>query len=157
LTNRLRLLLDECLEGPLAASIRGHRSLDVQWINDTTMGNRGFADENVVEYAKRTRRIVVTPEGRLNEKKFTICTHPGIVVIKATKRHEAIKAGMFRDLVTSGIRSRCNHAVTYLKLDDTATRTIAVIKERDEKGTVQETIFDLTQRKPIGTKPAPNR
>ena len=151
MANRLRLLLDECLQGPLAKDIGKHKSLDVEWINDTLMGNRGFADESVINYAREKRRIIVTPEGRLNEKKFTICTHPGIVVIKASKRHQSIKAGMFHDLVTSGLRSRCRHAVTYLKLDDTATRTIAIVKERDEMGAIQETIFDLTQRTTIKT------
>lgn len=43
-------------------------------------------------YAKRERRVLVTTEGRLNEKEYTICTHEGIIVINATRRHEAEKA-----------------------------------------------------------------
>jgi predicted nuclease of predicted toxin-antitoxin system len=150
LPTKLRLLLDECLEGPLAGDIAKHKALNVEWINDTLMASRGFTDQNVVDYAREQRRIVVTTEGRLNEKKFTICTHPGIVVLKATRRHASLRAGMFHALVASGHRSRCNHAVTYLKLDETATRTIALFKERDDNGVVQETTIDLTQRVIIG-------
>ena len=149
MATKLRLLLDECLQGPLAEEIAKYSSLNVEWINDTLMANCGFEDEGVIAYARSERRIVVTPEGRLNEKKFKICTHPGIVVFKAARRHEAVKAGMFRDLILSGVRSRCRHSVTYLKLDDTRTRTIAVFRERDGQGNVQETVIDLTQNNTI--------
>jgi predicted nuclease of predicted toxin-antitoxin system len=143
LATKLRLLLDECLEGPLAAEIAQHRSLNVEYINETTLGNRGTTDETVVNYARQNRRIVVTPESRLNEHKFKICTHPGILIFKATKRH-ASHAGMLRDLMLSGVRSRCRHAVTYLKLDDTCTKTIAIFKERDRLGNIRETSVSLS-------------
>jgi predicted nuclease of predicted toxin-antitoxin system len=147
LTTKLRLLLDECLQGPLAEEIAKFSSLNVEWITNTLLGNCGFADENVVAYARQERRIVVTAESRLNERKFIICTHPGILVFKATKRHEAIKAQMFSTLIKSGIRVKCKHAVTYLKLDETGTRTIAHFKEKDERNVIQETIVDLTHNK----------
>ena len=143
LTTKLRLLLDECLHGPLAEEIGKYTALNVEYINETLLANCGLQDDSIVAYAKQTSRIVVTPEGRFNEHKFTICTHPGILVFKATKRHDVVKATMFRDLMMSGVRARCQHAVTYLKLDDTATRTIAIFKERDGQGQIQTTMLDL--------------
>jgi predicted nuclease of predicted toxin-antitoxin system len=143
LATKLRLLLDECLAGPLAKEVGKYKSLDVKYINDIMLGNCGTTDDAVVAYAREENRIIITAEGRLNEKKFKICTHPGIVVLKATKRH-GTHADMLKDLVRSGIKSRCRHAVTYLKLDETATRTIATFKEMDELGRSHESIVDLT-------------
>lgn len=132
MTTSLRLLLDECLVQPLADDIKTlSRSLKVEYVNDSLLRNIGFADSRLVNYARKQRRIVVTTEGRLNERQFQICTHPGIIVIKATKRHAALKSRMFRDLVRSGNRKRCNHAVTYLKLDESGTRTVATFKSRE--------------------------
>ena len=149
MTTKLRLLLDECLQAPLAEDIAKQKSLNVQWIKDTSMANCGIADTDIVNYARKNRRIVVTSEGRLNEKKFLVCTHPGIIVLKAIHRHEAVMAGMFRALVGSGVRARCRHSVTYLRRDSASTRTIAIFKERDDLGVLQETVFDLEHRNVI--------
>ena len=147
-TTSLRLLLDECLVRPLADNIKSFRALKVQYVNDTLLSNVGFEDEDLVNYARENNRILVTTESRLNEKRFLICTHPGIIVIKATKRHDVLKSKMFTDLMRSGIRRRCNHAVTYLRLDDTGTRTVATFKERENAtGPVQICEIDLTKGK----------
>ena len=132
MTTRLRLLLDECLVQPLADDIKAFgRAVRVEYVNDSLLANIGFADSKLVDHARKRKQIVVTAEGRLNEKQFQVCTHPGIIVIKATKRHAAIKSRMFRDLVRSGNRRWCKHAVTYLKLDDTGTRTVATFKFKE--------------------------
>ena len=116
--------------------------------NDTLLANIGFEDEALIDYAREKNRILVTTESRLNEQRFQICTHPGIIVVQATKRHDALKSKMFKDLVLSGVRSRCNHAVTYLRLDDTGTRTVATFKERENAtGPVQICKIDLTNKK----------
>jgi predicted nuclease of predicted toxin-antitoxin system len=147
-TTNLRLLLDECVVRPIAEAIKSFRSLKVESVNDTLLANIGFQDEQLVEYARKSNRILVTSEGRLNEKQFPICTHPGIIVIKATQRHDALKSRMFKDLIRSGTRRRCNHAVTYLRLDDTGTRTVATFKERDDTtSAVGTSRIDLTSGK----------
>ena len=160
-TTSLRLLLDECLVQPLAEDIKTlGRSLKVEHVNDSLLANIGFADVKLVAYAKKRRQIVVTTEGRLNEKRFSICTHPGIIVIKATKRHAALKSKMFRDLVRSGDRKRCKHAVTYLKLDDTGTRTIATFKFKEPAmaiGVLREYTVDLTSGSVLSDLRHPNR
>lgn len=149
MATRLRLLLDECLPAELAEEISSHKSLNVEWINNTLMANRGMKDADVMAYARENRRIMVTLEGRLNEKVFHVCTHPGILVFKAVQRHEAVKAGMFLALMRSGVRTRCRNSVTYLRLEGKSTRTIAIFNERDDQGVVQKTVFDLDRRKVI--------
>ena len=145
-TTSLRLLLDECVDRSLEDDIkRISRSLKVEALSDLQLANMGYSDDNLVDYAREKDRIVVTTESRLSEKRFAICTHPGIIVIKATSRHSALKSRMFRDLALSGTRRRCNHAVTYLRLDKTGTRTLAIFKERDDStGQIRSCTIDLT-------------
>ena len=140
MTTKLRLLLDECLEGPLAAEIAKYSALNVEYINETFLSNRGTSDRAVVDYARQSGRIVVTPETRLNEHQFRVCTHPGILVI--VSRIQALRTKMFSDLMRSGVRARCRHAVTYLRTNDRA-RTVVMFKERDESGIVRETTMEL--------------
>ena len=148
MTTKLRLLLDECLEGPLASEIANCKALNVEYINETFLANRGTSDRAVVDYARQARRIVVTTETRLNEHQFLICTHPGILVIASPNHSMRVK--MFSDLMRSGVRGRCRHAVTYLKRKD-STRTVVVFKERDELGILHETVIELGGRRPSGT------
>ena len=156
MATKLRLLLDECLSGPLAEQIKQHRSLNVEHVNDTPLGNQSTPDTAIVDYARKTNRIVVTPEQGIDEKKFIICTHPGIVVFRATKRHSH-HLRMFRDLMASGQRIKCRHAFTYLSLEETSEsiRTIATFRERDQHGKIQETTIDLTRNVVLGNAPKP--
>jgi predicted nuclease of predicted toxin-antitoxin system len=148
---KLRLLLDECLDGLLAGEIAKYKALNVESINETFLANRGTSDQAVVDYARQSRRIVVTIETRLNEHQFRICTHPGILVIAS--RNHGLRIKMFNDLMLSGVKGRCRHAVTYLRPNDATTRTVVVFKERDELGIVHETVMDLSTRPAGMTKP----
>ena len=145
-TTNLRLLLDECVDQPLADSIKKiSGSVKVQCVNELPISNLAFSDDKLVRYATERNQILVTTETRLNEKRFTICTHPGIIVIKAVQHHSEMKSGMLKDLILSGIRARCHHAVTYLKLSKAGNRTVATFKERDESsGIIQTSEVDLT-------------
>ena len=147
MTTRLKLLLDECLGRPLADDIKSFHALKVQDLHDTSMANVGFTDEALIDYARDNNLILVTTESRLDEKRFPICTHPGIIVIQATSHHAELKSKMFKDLVQSGMRKRCNHAVTHLSLDKTGTRTVATFKERENAaGSVQIYKIDLANK-----------
>ncbi len=119
MTTNLRLLLDECLPRELAEQIRTFHAVNAEWISEIQqLRARKTTDAAVVAYATEQRRIVVTVEGRFNERKFKICTHPGIIIFKATKHHEAVKAEIFRKFMRSGKRSKAKHAVTYLYLQN---------------------------------------
>ena len=145
-TTSLRLLLDECVDRRLKDEIEAlGRSLRVESVGELPFANRGFSDEDVVRYATENNRIVVTTESRFNERQFPICTHPGIIVIKAIAHHSSWKSRMFKDLSQSGMRRRCNHAVTYLRLSETGNRTIATFKERDtSSGSILCCVVDLS-------------
>jgi predicted nuclease of predicted toxin-antitoxin system len=128
LTNDPHLLLDECLQGELADEIRKWRKVSAEWICDNpALRNRKVSDEQIMAYAQERNRILVTVETRLNEQKFAICTHHGIIVFSTTKRHDSAKAQLFRRLMLSGQRKFCKHAVTYLRADQ------IVFRRRDPK------------------------
>lgn len=145
-TTSLRLLLDECVDRTLADDIKAlGRSLRVECVSELPIANRGCSDEDIVKYARKNRRIVVTTESRFSEKQFPICTHPGIIVVKAITHHASLKSQMFGDLSRSGIRTRCNHAVTYLRLSEAGDRTLATFKERDDStGQILSSTIDLS-------------
>ncbi len=114
----LRLLLDECLQGELAAEIKGWNKVRVEWVCDNpALRNRNVPDHEIMAYAQKRKCILVTVEGHLNERRFPLCTHRGIIVFQATRHHESTKADMFKRFMLSGERSKSNHAVTYLRRD----------------------------------------
>ena len=138
LTTNLRLLLDECLQGELAEEIKAWRKVRSEWVcESSSLRGRRLTDLALMQYAQASKSILVTVEGRLNEHQFTICTHHGIIVFKATKRHESIKAQIFKKLMLSGKRRLCKHAVTYLKSDEITFR------RRGADGRVQDTTIKI--------------
>lgn len=113
MTTNLRLLLDECVTDPLAKLLGGSSSaLNIEHV--LNIGMSGAADADVIKYATRENRIVVTTETGINHKKFRICTHPGIIVLGGKHRHEAFQAQLFQKFLLSGHRKEAHHAVTYL-------------------------------------------
>lgn len=134
MATKLTLLLDECMQDELSEAVpKCGGILSIECINAAhPLGNRKTPDGEVVRYACDHRRVLVTTEGRLNEKKFEICTHHGIIVIKATKRHESIKAELFTKFMKSEYRRKSIHAVTYLKLEGSFSRY------RDDKGVIRD-------------------
>jgi predicted nuclease of predicted toxin-antitoxin system len=122
LTTNLRLLLDECVTDPLAKAL-GDRSsaLNIEYIRDNGMGSTEDAD--VMRYATRENRIVVTTETGINHKKFKICTHPGIIVLGGKHRHESIQAEIFQKFLLSGHRKKAEHAVTFLSQNEARIKT----------------------------------
>jgi predicted nuclease of predicted toxin-antitoxin system len=136
---KIRLLLDECVPAPIAREIENCSGISS--IESITalhqLGNRHTSDYDVVAYAKQQGRVLVTVEGRLNEKQFTICTHEGIIVINATRRHEAEKVKLFTKFMRSGHRAKCYHAVTKLRLG------ISERLERAEDGSIRRVLIHL--------------
>jgi len=129
----LRLLLDQCVQQELASKIKGEGSVRAIWVNDEPRQMEGAKDDDLMNEAKIQNRILVTVEGRINEKRYRICTHPGIIVFRANTQHEAVRADIFRSFMLSGHRSRAYKAITYLKLDGVTFR------ELRKDGTTAET------------------
>jgi predicted nuclease of predicted toxin-antitoxin system len=122
LTTNLRLLLDECVTQPLAKALGDNSSaLNIEHVTD--VGMSGSADADVVKYATKEDRIVVTTETGINHKKFKICTHPGIIVLGGKHRHESIQAQIFQKFLLSGHRKKAYHAVTFLSEGEARIKT----------------------------------
>lgn len=114
MTSNLRLLLDEAVTDPLAKMIRESSSaLNIEYVREIS-GLAGTNDKNVVAYATKENRIVVTTETGINHRNFRICTHPGIIVLGGKHRHETIHAQAFRNFLLSGERKQAHHAVTFV-------------------------------------------
>lgn len=112
---KLALLLDECVTEPLANAIKnGSGTISVEHI-DSSHQLWKKSDEMVMEYATNTGRIVVTTDERLDESRFPICTHPGIIIIKSGNRHAFSRRHIFKKFMLSGHRQQAKHAVTRLK------------------------------------------
>ena len=129
MTSDLRLLLDECLRRELADEIKKWSSVNAVWVNDTVT-LPSTEDEPLMDVAREQNRILVTEESRLDDKRFTICTHPGIIVFRARKRHASTKADLFRQFMLSGQRRRARKAVTFLKTEE------VIFKEMGEGGAI---------------------
>lgn len=67
-----------------------------------------------MEVAKQERRILVTTDRGLNERAFPICTHPGIIMLRFSCRHEPAAQRVFRKFLLSGLRKHAKDSVTYL-------------------------------------------
>lgn len=121
---KLRLLLDEDVQREVGEEIRRWNALDIKSVDELSL--KGTKDPEIIAYAKKARRIVVTFETRMNEHQYPICTHPGIIVVRP--KSDARKIEMFRSLMLSGLRAKCAHAVTYLYQHG------ATFKLRDHRG-----------------------
>lgn len=139
----LRLLLDECLQSELAKEIKRWRALDAKWVNETNT-LPSTSDDDLIKVACADNRILVTIENRINEKRYRLCTHPGIIIFKAKAQHDVIKARLFKQFMLSGQRARAKKAVTYLKMDSITFK---------EMGMDGETVETMTRWERISVRP----
>ena len=119
MSTKIPLLLDECVPARLAKEIEATSGISsFEAITaEHPLGNKGTPDDILVKYATEGGKILVTVEKRLNEKLYKICTHSGIIVFSATRRHEVEQAELFARFMRSGHRGGSGHAVTKLRLE----------------------------------------
>ena len=141
MTTRLRLLLDEAVQKEIIEEARKWDALNVECVGEI-LSLRGKSDKAIIDYASREKRIVVTLEGRMNERKYEICTHPGIIVFRVRHGHTLAKAELFRKFILSGLRAKSKHAITYLK----RAKVVFRIKEA---GQLKDLEYDLETKKTI--------
>lgn len=111
----LRLLLDEAIQDDVAKEIvESSPGLKCKYVRDIAE-LRSKSDVEVMEYAQKDRRIVVTTEGKFDDKSFRICTHLGIIVIKARNTYRA--APLFKKFLLSGHRKEAENSVTFVSED----------------------------------------
>ena len=145
----LRLLLDECLKHELADEIKKWSAVNAVWVNDSVI-LPSTEDDALMAEARSPNRILVTEESRLDERKFKICTHPGIIIFTAKKRHSATKADIFRCLMLSGHRKRAKKSVTILKVED------VTFKEMGQSGFVGKQSYRCDHLKSIASPNDPS-
>ena len=133
-TTKLRLLIDECLPAAIAEEIKTCPGILHSECIDAThsLGNQGTPDNAIIQYAKDKRLILVTVESRLNERRYKICTHAGIIILREAGHHESERVDLFRRFMRSGERAKSRHAVTKLRKEG------SVRVEQTEEGSVVE-------------------
>lgn len=110
MTTDLRLLLDEAIEDNIAEEIM-NLSSKCKYVRHLT-DLKTKTDVEVMAYAQKESRIVVTTEGNFNEKSFRICKHCGIIVIRTRSKHRA--APVFKAFLLSGHRKHAENSVTVI-------------------------------------------
>lgn len=130
----------------LATSIKQYNAIDAVWVKESD-SLPSSSDSELMEAARHEKRILVTTESRLNERRFKICTHPGIIVFTAKGDH--VRMELFRKFIYSGCRGRAKKAVTYLKADS------ILFKEMRKDGSIGETEFlwDNIKDQLVGSTP----
>lgn len=143
MSTKLRILIDECVQGPLAAAIRSHSGLMKCEVIDAKhpLGNQGTSDDQVLAYATEHQFITVTYEWRFDQKRYKICTHPGIIRVLTENKHHAIQFRAFEELMKSGKRHLCKHAIVTLHDDHFTVRRLV-------KGSPQSTTHPYAKSVP---------
>lgn len=130
MTTNLRLLLDEAITDVLADVIRTSSSaINVEYVRELHI--RGRSDEEVIQYAKSHRQIVVTTETGMDHRRFPVCTHSGILVLAGSRRHETAQGEAFRRFLLSGYRIKARDSITHI------TESEARIKSHAGDETIQ--------------------
>lgn len=108
----LRLLIDEAVQNDIAAEIEASsQALKCKYVRDLT-DLKSKSDEDVMAYAQKERRIVLTTESKFDDKSFKICTHCGIIVIATRSTYRAAPA--LKRFLLSGHRKEAENAVTFI-------------------------------------------
>jgi len=113
--------LDESITDVLAQEFKSMSSLNVECCRELSI--KGASDPDVIAYAVKERRIVVTTETGMHDGPFPVCTHPGIIVLAGRSRHESIHAGNFKKFMLSGHRKEAKDAVSFISQSEIRIKT----------------------------------
>jgi len=111
LTTKLRLLIDADVDPALVKRIAEHAAFNVKYAREIE-GLR--SDDDVMNYANRDERLVLTLDADFNRHNYRICTHHGIIRFTCRSRHSLVLAEAFQRFANSGHRSKSKHAITFL-------------------------------------------
>jgi predicted nuclease of predicted toxin-antitoxin system len=112
LSKKIRILLDESLGNSVAEAIRQSSNAisAAEYTRHTSL--KGAKDPGVVAYATAAKRIVVTADRGMNEKRYPICKNAGIIIIHSD--NELDHSVIFKRFLLSGHKADAKDAVTYL-------------------------------------------
>lgn len=117
MNTNLRLLIDEDVQDPIIEAILRISAFNVQCVRDLP-AVQGKSDQEVIAYAKREDRIVLTLDGGYNRDRYPICTHPGIIRIDSKCKHASLISDVIKRFSQCGQRRKAQHAITHLKRDE---------------------------------------
>lgn len=123
MNTKLRLLIDESIEDPLAdmiSSISAFNAICVRDLSDL----RGKSDQEVMAHAQVEDRIVLTTDAGFNKSNYPICRHEGIIRISTRCRHSSMMADSIRRFAQCGHRSDARHSITVINQEGCTIETI---------------------------------
>jgi predicted nuclease of predicted toxin-antitoxin system len=123
LNTKLRLLIDESIEDPLADAVDKMTAFNVVCVRDMP-DLRGRSDKEVMKRAKADDRIVLTTDHGFNKANYPICRHGGIIRISTRCKHSSVMLESVRKFAQCGRRSTAKHAITVINQEGYAIETI---------------------------------
>ena len=123
MNTRLRLLIDESIEDPLADAVSAMAAFNVICVRDMP-DLRGGSDKAVMNRATVENRIVLTTDHGFNKSNYPICRHEGIIRISTQCKHSSVMAELVRKFAQCGSRSAARHAITVINQEGCVIETI---------------------------------
>ena len=123
MNTKLRLLVDESIEDPLADAVSAIAAFNVACVRDMP-DLRGKSDREVMNRARAEERIVLTTDHGFNKVNYPICRHKGIIRISTRCKHSSVMAESVRKFAQCGRRSAARHAITVINQEGCVIETI---------------------------------
>ena len=126
MNTKLRLLIDESVEDPVADVVSRMSAFNAMCVRDLP-SLKGGSDRAVMDYAQKDDRIVLTIDAHFNKTNYPICRHEGIIRISARCRTGSMVADSIRKFAQCGHRSEAKHSITLINQDSCTIETIAEV------------------------------
>jgi predicted nuclease of predicted toxin-antitoxin system len=123
LNTKLRLLIDESIEDPLADIVSSMSAFNVVCVRDLP-DLKGKSDREVMIRAQAEDRIVLTIDAGFNKSNYPICRHEGIIRISTRCKHSSMMADSIRKFSQCGHRSEAKHSITIINQEKCTIETI---------------------------------
>ena len=123
MNTKLRLLIDESIEDPLADIVSSMSAFNVVCVRDLP-DLKGKSDREVMLHAQAEDRIVLTIDAGFNKSNYPICKHEGIIRISTRCKHSSMMAESIRKFSQCGYRSAAKHSITIINQETCTIETI---------------------------------
>jgi predicted nuclease of predicted toxin-antitoxin system len=123
LNTKLRLLIDESIEDPLADFACGISAFNAACVRDL-QDLRGKSDRDVMIRAQAEDRIVLTLDAGFNKSNYPICRHEGIIRIGSACKRVSMMADSIGKFSLCGHRSAAKHSITVITKEKCMFETI---------------------------------
>ncbi len=128
LNTKLRLLIDESVEDPVADVVSAMSAFNAMCVRDLP-GLRGASDRDVMGFAQKDDRIVLTIDAHFNKSNYPICRHEGIIRISARCKTSSMMEDSIRKFAQCGHRSAAKHSITLINQEGCMIETIDEVKK----------------------------